>query len=1074
MTKAPFGQGEYAGMPVLVELARLWDRVQHRAARGGGGPGHTQAELARESGVPAQTVSGWWLGRALPRDAPVVEAVGSVLAAWAGEDPVSIDRWEWLVQASQSARHAEPTYRQGLGRLVTDLTDPFALEVHRPVEVEDLDATGLLALPPYVRRRHDQELAKVVAAAASGESRLAVLVGGSSTGKTRACWEAVTAPGALPVGWRLWHPYDPTRLEALLEHLPDVGPRTVVWLNEAQLYLAAPGDAGERAAAALRTLLEDRSRAPVLVLGTMWDEYWTPLTTGNSTITTLLTGTRIKVPDAFSGTQIDILRGAADPRLAAAAAAVDGQVTQFLAGAPVQLERYQTAKPAARALIEVAMDARRLGHGPALPIILLQTAAPAYMSDAEWDSAGEVWLEQALAYTARSCKGAAGPLTPIRPRPGRRSATESRSAYRLADYLDQHGRRYRAERFPPEEFWDAAATALPSDRYALANAARARGLYRQAAQIAKYAAGSGHGDAGADLVTWLSVIAPDDMRPATYAAVHAGTKDTADSISLLKSLLNVGAVEQAAALAQRVLAEAPLSRPYDVTLLLAALGLAGASEQAAALAQRVLAEAAHMMPFHVTPLLAALGLTGADEQSEALAQRAAAEVSLEDAQDVARLLAVLRQAGAREQVLVLGQRAAAEVSLEDPYDVALLLASLRGTGTDEQVALLARRAVAEVSLHEDFNMVLMLDALEKAGMGEQVTVLAQRAAGVAYESATLLGVLRNVGAGEQAAVLAQRAAAETRLGDGTGVAGLLDALRDMGALEQAAVLAQRAATEVSLDDGARVAALLSALRDAGAGEQAAVVAQRAATEASAADPYHVARLLGALRRAGAGEQAAVLAQRAATEASLVDGARVAALLSALRDAGAGEQVTVLAQRVAMEVCPGDGARVAALLDALRDAGAGEQVTVLAQRAAAEPSFDKAYDVVLLLRALQRVGAGEQAAVLAQRAATKVSLDHADDVALLLGALREAGAAEQAAVLAQRAVTKVSLNDGSHVAGLLDALREVGTGRQMAQFVRRLAAEGLFDQSPDANDARYLFGRNPNGTPARPWSWDDLA
>ena len=137
----------------------------------------------------------------------------------------------------------------------------------------------LPALPPYARRAHDEALAAVVAAAAGGQSQLAVLVGGSSTGKTRACWEAVTAPGALPAGWRLWHPYDPTRPEALLEGLPAVAPRTVIWLNEAQLYLLeAPTDAAERAAAALQTLLADSGRGPVLVLATLWPEYWDALT----------------------------------------------------------------------------------------------------------------------------------------------------------------------------------------------------------------------------------------------------------------------------------------------------------------------------------------------------------------------------------------------------------------------------------------------------------------------------------------------------------------------------------------------------------------------------------------------------------------------------------------------------------------------------------------------------------------------------------------------------------------------------------------------------------------------------
>jgi hypothetical protein len=77
----------------------------------------------------------------------------------------------------------------------------------------------------------------------------------------------------------LWHPIFPDRAEAFLAELERVVPRTVVWLNEAQFYLLT-GDPlmGERVAAALRDLLRDPQRGPVLMLGTIWPRYWQPLT----------------------------------------------------------------------------------------------------------------------------------------------------------------------------------------------------------------------------------------------------------------------------------------------------------------------------------------------------------------------------------------------------------------------------------------------------------------------------------------------------------------------------------------------------------------------------------------------------------------------------------------------------------------------------------------------------------------------------------------------------------------------------------------------------------------------------
>ena len=141
--------------------------------------------------------------------------------------------------------------RSAVGIQLAHVTDPFVLEVHRAVQPEDA-LPGLPVLPPYVPREHDQVLGQVVRAAAGGRSGIAVLVGGSSTGKTRACWEALALLRDQDPAWRLWHPIDPSRPDAALAELPGIGPRTVVWLNEAQFYLDTAewaGRAGRRRAA---------------------------------------------------------------------------------------------------------------------------------------------------------------------------------------------------------------------------------------------------------------------------------------------------------------------------------------------------------------------------------------------------------------------------------------------------------------------------------------------------------------------------------------------------------------------------------------------------------------------------------------------------------------------------------------------------------------------------------------------------------------------------------------------------------------------------------------------------------
>jgi hypothetical protein len=106
-------------------------------------------------------------------------------------------------------------------------------------------------LPVHARREHNAVPAEVARAATGGASEIAVLVGGSSTGRTRTCWQALDLLRDLEPWWRLWHPIDP---QPALAGLPGVWPRTVVWLNEAQRYLYTPDNTGERLAARLRAL----------------------------------------------------------------------------------------------------------------------------------------------------------------------------------------------------------------------------------------------------------------------------------------------------------------------------------------------------------------------------------------------------------------------------------------------------------------------------------------------------------------------------------------------------------------------------------------------------------------------------------------------------------------------------------------------------------------------------------------------------------------------------------------------------------------------------------------------------
>ncbi|WP_245205800.1 hypothetical protein [Kitasatospora sp. RG8] len=381
-----------------------------------------------------------------------------------------------------------------------------------------------MALSGYVTRDHDHVLAGTVRQAAQGASGMLVLVGSSSTGKTRACWEAVQPLAAR--GWALWHPFDPSRAEAALADLERVTPRTVVWLNEAQHYLGHP-EAGERIAAALHTLLTHSARRPVLILGTLWPEYASRYTAlpnpgapdPHTRVRELLAARTVSVPESFDRNALHaataLARGG-DHLLADALtrARAHGRITQDLAGAPELLRRYDHGTPAVRALLEAAMDARRLGVGLQLPQAFLTDAAADYITDHAWDQLTEDWAEAAFADLARPVHGKQAPLRrtadrpPLRPPGGPVTVAAFGSAagpmFRLADYLEQHGRSTRTWRCPPASFWNAAHTHLtrPDDLNRLAESAEIRHRLQWAHYLRRRAADAGHFGALTKLV-WM-------------------------------------------------------------------------------------------------------------------------------------------------------------------------------------------------------------------------------------------------------------------------------------------------------------------------------------------------------------------------------------------------------------------------------------------------------------------------------------------------------------------------------------------------------------------------------------------
>ena len=218
-----------------------------------GSPTVTQLNLSPEARALVATfkdasVSDWKRGKSVPADARTLEALIRVLQARAaqrqvGYRPEPIAAWERrrkdARQQKRKGRPAAPTTAGRLhdspGRPIAELDDPFVYDVHEAIEA-DVSPTGsaLPLLPYYIFRDHDQELGAVIDRAAAGHNSAVFMVADSSTGKTRACWEAIGRHVTLTETWRLWNPISSGPPQALLEGLPHVAPRTVMWLDGAQ------------------------------------------------------------------------------------------------------------------------------------------------------------------------------------------------------------------------------------------------------------------------------------------------------------------------------------------------------------------------------------------------------------------------------------------------------------------------------------------------------------------------------------------------------------------------------------------------------------------------------------------------------------------------------------------------------------------------------------------------------------------------------------------------------------------------------------------------------------------------
>jgi TPR repeat protein len=595
--------------------------------------------------------------------------------------------------------------------------DAQRLGVHRAISADTTPRQAVPELTVYVQRDHDARLRKLLSVPAGPV--MVVLVGGSSTGKTRAAFEAVRE--CLP-DWSLLRPVDAADL---LEQVRSGAARaeTVLWLNETQIFLRGRPEV----AVALRQLLAQEE--PIVVVGTMWPEFWKELTSTpddggldvNHHARELLLhdADRVDVRETFAGRDLAQFNRvlANDPRLATAAEAAhrDGKVVQVLAGGPELVQRYEHPADAedrfGKAVLTAAMDARRLGFETPIGTAFLEAAAPAYMGPSDRADAPGTWFTAGLGHATREIRGIAA-LTGQRQGP----VIGPPDGYVLHDYLDQHGRLTRRGVLIPAMVWDALTAHVrdPADRTRLAQQAERRGLYRYAVDLARPAAEAGEATAMALMARRLAGAGhSDEAEEWTRRAAEAG--DPVAVHRLVKHLDEEGDHDGAETILRTAAAVGDTSALLS---LVARLDESGQAEEA----ERLLVQAAEAGDTVVMERLATrLDEAGRPDDAEGWLRRAAKSGDIIAMQQLAGRLDEAGKAEEAERWLAQ----AAEMDDHFAHFVrGRLYQRLEEAGRPDEAEAWLRRDIED---GDTSYLVILASRLDQAGHAEEAAELRQRA-----------------------------------------------------------------------------------------------------------------------------------------------------------------------------------------------------------------------------------------------------------------------------------------------------------------------------------------------------------
>jgi hypothetical protein len=844
-----------------------------------------------------------------------------------------------------------------------------------------------------------------------------------------------------------------------------IAPRTVLWLGEFRDYVEVDG------AAEILSQLVDllASNGQVIVLTTLWPDQWALYTDTNYSITNTANvvaiskglliplpelhahdnisdldpahGAVIDIPSQFTDAEIADALQLGDAAIQEAVAATrvagsDGQVAQYLSGAPDLINHYKGSgvNPYGRAIITASMDASRLGYVGTHPAELLKSAVIGYLAPRERTADLLEWWDSALTYATRELKGAVQALEPIPPQDGYGVA-----GYKLADYLDQYGRRERRADLGPASIWDAmfAHTRSSGALERLGDSACARGLYRHAAIFWTKAVREGSTGAALRLIELLRNLDPDSARRAAqWSSDYINFSDARAVAELLIALRTAGAHEAVTKAATAAAGQVGLRDAGAVGKLLSTFNSFGARNAVDLLLARDPVRHADLTnALTANTLLKSLERVGATDAVLALLAR----VPIKSVSRSASAVSADARAGAAVQI-------AMNTEINDIQAVARTLQTLKALNAYDIANDLAVRTAQHVDIADPVAVASLLDVLYKAEVTGAITILLARdpvhevSLNNPAAITNLLRALRRVKASNAAISLIERTATDARTTDPSLLAMRLISLSTASSANALDSFKIQAARDASLHNAAEVGELLQTLRNVGATDALNELAYRCARKAALYTAHEVGAWLAVLLQAGAPDAAGILADRAAHRPDINNPWAISKWLAALRDAEATEAVIKLTDRVTKQAARNDSWVVARWVSALRTTGDTDLARDIIARAAAEADLGDPQAVASWIRDLQEAGAADAVDVLlSRRPAQHAQLHDPDDVYMLIAALQDVDAADASTELAMRASE----------AGLTSVL------------MRRIAARTKI----------HKYGQEPNGVPSPAWQWN---